>query len=206
MSSFRLIMSKPYNPQDRFFQKAKDEGFRARSVYKLEAIQNKFHLIRSGNNVLDLGAAPGSFMQFIIKVIGPTGKVIGVDLKPIKDFKVSNAKSYEADIFDEKIYQKILAENNLSAFDVVTSDLAPSTTGIRSLDAGRSFQLNEQVLRVASVYLRRGGNVLLKAFPGEDHSELIRLAKQNFKQSSIFRPEAVRKSSREVYIICLGKK
>lgn len=197
-------MTRNYKPQDRFFQKAKEEGFRARSVYKLEAIQNRFHLIKNGDNVLDLGAAPGSFMQFIIKVIGPKGKVIGVDLKPIKAFKTPNAKSYEADIFDEKIYQKILAENNLYAFDVVTSDLAPSTTGIKSLDAGRSFQLNEQVLAVCGKYLKRGGNVVLKAFPGADHSELIAIAKKQFRNVKMLKPEAVRDTSREVYVIGLG--
>jgi 23S rRNA (uridine2552-2'-O)-methyltransferase len=199
-------MSKVYNPRDKFFLKAKDEGFRARSVYKLEAIQNRFHFLHNGDNVLDLGAAPGSFMQFIIKIVGAEGKIIGIDLKPIKAFKAANAKSYTADIFDEKIYQKILSENGLSVFNVITSDLAPSTSGIRSLDAGRSFQLNEQVLKVADRYLKRGGNVLMKAFPGEEHGELLHLAKEKFQKFSIFRPEAVRKSSREVYIVCIGKK
>ncbi len=199
-------MPKPYQSQDRFFKKAKDEGYRARSVYKLEEIQKRFHLIKSGDRVLDLGAAPGSFMQFIRKIVGKSGLVIGIDLKPIKPFKQSNIKSYAGDIFDDNVYKNILSENDLSEFDVITSDLAPATTGIKSVDAGRSFQLNEQVLKVAEQYLKPGGHVVLKAFPGADYSNLIALAKKQFKQAKLFRPEAVRKSSREVYIIGINKK
>ena len=199
-------MTKSYKPQDRFFQKAKDEGYRARSVFKLEEIQKRFHLIKSGDRVLDLGAAPGSFMQYTRKIVGGKGLVIGIDLKPIKPFKQSNMESYVGDIFDESVYKKILKENELSGFDVITSDLAPATTGIKSVDAGRSFQLNEQVLKVADHYLKSGGHVVLKAFPGADHSELIALAKRQFKQVKLFRPKVVRKSSREVYFIGLHMK
>jgi 23S rRNA (uridine2552-2'-O)-methyltransferase len=194
-------MSKIYNPRDKFFQKAKDEGYRARSAYKLDAIQKKFRLIHIGDKVLDLGAAPGSFMQLIGKIVGEEGLVVGIDLKPIKPFKHSNMKAFEGDIFDEDIYEKI----GLSEFDVITSDLAPATTGIKSVDAGRSFQLNEQVLKVAENHLKKGGHVVMKAFPGADHSELIRLAKKQFKTVKPFKPEAVQKSSREVYLVGLGK-
>jgi len=199
-------MPKHYQPQDKYFKKAKEEGYRARSAYKLEEVQRRFHILKHGDHVLDLGAAPGSFMQFISKLVGQKGVVIGIDLKPITPFKQINTKSYQGDIFDDLIYKKIENETGISEFDVITSDLAPSTTGIKSLDAGRSFQLNEQVLKVAKKYLKKGGNVILKAFPGADHSELIRLAKEHFRQFKIFKPEAVRKSSREVYIICIGKR
>ena len=197
---------KNYQPQDRFFQKAKDEGYRARSVFKLEEIQKRFHFIKSGDRVLDLGAAPGSFMQFIRKIVGEKGLVIGIDLTSIKPFKQSNIKSYVGDIFDESVYEKIMNENDVSVFDVITSDLAPATTGIKSVDAGRSFQLNEQVLEVAKKHLKPGGHVVIKAFPGADHSQLIALAKKQFKQVKPFKPEAVRKSSREVYLIGLHLK
>ena len=86
-------MSKVYQPQDRFFKKAKNEGYRARSAFKLEAIQKLFHLIKSGDKVLYLGAAPGSFLQFIAKVIGPNGLAVGIDLKPIEDLKKPNIKT-----------------------------------------------------------------------------------------------------------------
>lgn len=196
---------KNYQPQDRFFQKAKDEGYRARSVFKLEEIQKCFHLIKSEDRVLDLGAAPGSFMQYIRKIVGEKGLVIGIDLTSIKPFKESNVKSYVEDIFDEKIYEKVLDENDLSEFDVITSDLAPATTGIKSMDAGRSFQLNEQVLKVAEKYLKPGGHLILKSFPGAEQNQLMSLMKNRFEKIKPFKPQAVRKSSREVYIIGISK-
>jgi len=199
-------MPKMFNPKDKYFQKAKDEGYRARSAFKLEAIQNKFHLIRLGDKVLDLGAAPGSFMQYIQKIVGDKGLVVGIDLKEIKPFKKLNAKSYVGDIFDEPVYRQIEQQTGVRRFDVITSDLASATTGIKSVDAGRSFQLNEQVLEVAKKHLKSGGHVVIKAFPGADHSQLIAIAKKQFKQVKPFKPEAVRRSSREVYLIGLHMK
>ena len=190
-----------YNPHDKYFEQAKQQGYRARSVFKLKEIQDKFRLIKSGNKVLDLGAAPGSFMQLIKKLVGDNGLVIGVDLQSIKPFKKNNIKCYEGDIFDEKIYQKIEKDTGVSQFDVITSDLAPATTGIKAVDAGRSFQLNEQVLSVAEKYLKPGGSVILKTFPGADQDNLIAITKKLFKKFRIFKPKAVRKSSREVYVV-----
>ena len=194
-----------YNPQDRFFKKAKQEGYRARSAFKLEEIQSKFHIIKQGDKVLDLGAAPGSFIQFISKIIGG-GMVIGIDLKPITDFKKPNIKTYQGDIFDDVVYSQIKSDTSLDSFNVLTSDLAPSTSGIKSLDAGRSFLLNDQVLNVAEKYLKKGGNALMKIFPGADLDKLMQRAKQMFRETKISKPEAVRKSSREIYIICIGKR
>lgn len=198
-------MPKPYQPQDKFFKKAKEEGYRARSVFKLDAIQARFHLIKPGNKVLDLGAAPGSFLQLIRKIVGKKGLAVGVDLKPIEKFKEENVITFEGDIFEESVYQEIEKATGVGQFDVITSDLAPATTGIKSVDAGRSFQLNEQVLMVADKHLKKGGHVVMKAFPGADHSQLLTLAKKGFKQVKLFKPEAVRKSSREVYVVGLKK-
>lgn len=192
---------KKYNPQDKFFKKAKEQGYRARSAFKLEAIQKRFRLIKTGDKVLDLGAAPGSFLQLIEKIIGPKGLVVGIDLKPIEDMKKPNVKTIVGDILDENVYQKL----SIDQFDVITSDLAPSTSGIKSVDAGRSFQLNEQVLKVAEKHLKSGGNVLMKAFPGAEHQQLLKKAKSMFKNIKIFKPEAVRKSSKEEYVIGIGR-
>lgn len=190
-------MKKPYQPQDKFFKKAKEQGYRARSAFKLEAIQKRFHLIKPGDRVLDLGAAPGSFLQLIEKIIGPKGLVVGIDLKPIEYLKKPNIKTIVGDILDENVYQKF----SVDQFDVITSDLAPSTSGIKSVDAGRSFQLNEQVLKVAEKHLKPGGHVVMKAFPGAEHQQLLKKAKGMFKEIKIFKPEAVRKSSREEYVV-----
>lgn len=195
-----------YLPQDKFFKKAKEQGYRARSVFKLEELQNQYHLIRSGDNVLDLGAAPGSFMQYIRKIIGKDGMIIGLDLTPIMPFSQPNAKAYVGDIFDEKIYDKILKENKVRRFDVITSDLAPATSGIKFVDAGRSFDLNMQVLKVAEQYLRPGGNLVIKAFPGADHGQLIAKARALFEKVHMAKPQAVRNTSREEYLVGLRKK
>ena len=199
-------MSGQYQPRDRYFHKAKEQGYRARSVFKLEEIQDRFHLIRPGDKVLDLGAAPGSFMQFILEVIGERGLIIGVDLQPIKSFSDARAKTYVGDIFDEKIYEQIAKDTGRTVFDVVTSDLAPSTSGIKFVDAGRSFDLNSRAIEVARQHLKPNGHLLLKAFPGEDHSKLIAEAKTLFWQVKVAKPAAVRETSREEYIVCLGKK
>ena len=195
-----------YLPQDKYFKKAKEQGYRARSVFKLEELQNQYQLIRPGDKVLDLGAAPGSFMQYIQKIIGKDGLVIGLDLTPIKAFSQSNAKAYVGDIFDAKIYDKILEENKVRRFDVVTSDLAPATSGIKFVDAGRSFDLNCQVLKVAEQYLRPGGNLVIKAFPGADHGQLIAKARALFGKVHMAKPLAVRNTSREEYLVGLRKK
>ncbi len=195
-------MSKAYQPHDHFSKKAKEQGYRARSAFKLKAIQNRFHLIKPGDRVLDLGAAPGSFLQLITRLIGPKGIAVGIDLKPIDDLKQPNVTTVAGNIFDDSVYQTLSTD----FFDVITSDLAPSTTGIKSLDAGRSFQLNEKVLEVVRKRLKPGGHAVMKAFPGADQDRLLKEMKKLFKTVKVFKPEAVRRSSREVYLVGLHLK
>ena len=194
-------MSKQFDPQDRYFKKAKDEGYRARSVFKLEAIQNRFHILKPGYKVLDLGAAPGSFLQYMSKIIGEKGIAIGIDLQEIKNLNLPNVKTYVGDIFDDAVYEKI----RIDEFDVVTSDLAPKTSGVKFLDAGRSLDLSLKVLDVAKSRLKKGGSAVIKILPGFNEGDLIHEAKGLFKTVKKFRPEAVRKTSGEKYIICLYK-
>ena len=198
---------KTYQPNDKYSQKAKQLGYRARSVFKLEEIQNRFKFIKFGHKILDLGAAPGSFSQLVAKIVGDKGLVIAVDLKPIKPFKNKkwNIKTYVGDIFDDEVYKKIKKDHEIKKFDVIISDLAPSTTGIASVDAGRSFELNSKALEVSQKYLKRGGYLLLKSFPGVDQSQLLQSIKMQFSNQRIYIPKAVRKSSREVYIIAMRK-
>jgi 23S rRNA (uridine2552-2'-O)-methyltransferase len=109
-------------------------------------------------------------------------------------------------VFDEKAYATLCRENQVARFDVITSDLAPATSGIKFVDAGRSFDLNSQVLRAAESHLKPNGNLLIKAFPGADHSKLIETARKLFADVRIVKPVAVRDTSREEYIVCLRKK
>lgn len=195
-----------YEAQDKFFNKAKEEGYRARSAFKLQAIDEKYHLLKTGMKVLDLGAAPGSFLQYISQKIGIRGLAIGIDLQEIEDLGLPNMKTYVGDIFDNELYKKIVQENGLKQFDLITSDLAPKTTGIPFVDGGASLDLNLQVLEVAKQYLKKGGGVVMKILPGFNEGDLVGEARKNFRQVKKFRPQAVRKSSGESYIVCLGKK
>lgn len=195
-----------YEAQDRFFKKAKEAGYRARSAFKLQAIDEKYHLLKPGMKVLDLGAAPGSFLQYISERIGEKGLVIGIDLQDIEDLRLSNVKTYEGDIFDEELYKKIVQENGLNKFDLITSDLAPKTTGIPFVDGGASLDLSLQVLAVAKEWLRKGGGVVIKILPGFNEGDLLGELRKNFVQVKKYRPQAVRKSSGESYIVCLNKK
>lgn len=194
-----------YESKDRYFNRAKQEGYRARSAYKLEAIQNKFHILKPYDKVLDLGAAPGSFLQYMSKIIGEKGIAIGIDLQEIKPMGLKNVRTYAGDIFDDELNKKIVQENNIGKFDIITSDLAPSTSGVKFLDAGRSLDLSLKVLDIAEKYLKKGGFAVIKILPGFNEGDLIGEAKKIFKTVKKFRPEAVRKTSGEKYIICLNR-
>lgn len=199
-------MPKQYTVQDKYFKKAKEEGFRARSVFKLEGIQERYHILKPGMKVLDLGAAPGSFVQYISQAVGGKGLVIGIDLTAIEPLKLGNVTTYQGDIFDDELYKKIVQEKKVRFFDVITSDLAPKTTGIKFLDGDASLALNLQVLTVAQKYLKNGGSLVMKILPGFNESDLIVEAQKQFATVKKARPEAIRKSSAESYIICLNKR
>ncbi|QQR83771.1 RlmE family RNA methyltransferase [Candidatus Peregrinibacteria bacterium] len=198
-------MGKVYQPNDKYAQRAQQDGFRARSVYKLQEIQERYGIIKPGQKILDLGAAPGSFMQLIGQLVGEKGLVIGVDLQLIKPFKAPNMHTYQADINDETVYDRIATEHGVERFDVITSDLAPATTGIKSVDSGRSFELNAQVLNVADMRLKKGGYVILKSFPGAEQDQLMQRLKNDYRTLRMLVPKAVRQTSREVYLIGMGK-
>lgn len=194
-----------FNPHDKYFKKAKEEGYRARSAFKLEGIQNRFHLIKSGMKLLDLGAAPGSFVQFAAKQVGEKGVVVGIDLQKMESFKEVNIHTFQGDIFDEARVVEISDSLGIRQFDLITSDLAPKTTGIKSIDGNASLELNLQVLKIAQKYLKKGGGVVMKLLSGFNEGNLIGEVRKHFKQVKKYRPEAIRKSSHESYLIGLGK-
>ena len=194
-----------FNPHDKYFKRAKEEGFRARSVFKLEGIQKRFELLRPGMKVLDLGAAPGSFLQYISQQIGEKGMAVGLDLQAIEGFREANIHTFEADIYDEQHVAEILEYVGIRQFDLITSDLAPKTTGIKSLDGHASLELNLQVLELAKKYLKKGGGVVMKILSGFNEGDLVGAAHKIFKEVRKYRPEAIRKSSYESYIVCLPK-
>ncbi|MGE4130062.1 MAG: RlmE family RNA methyltransferase [Bdellovibrionales bacterium] len=189
-----------YNPRDRFFQKAKDEGFRARSAYKLKEIQQKFRLIKSGDLVVDLGAAPGAWSQVALQSSSPNGLVVGLDLKEI-DWKAPNARFYQMNVFE---FDPGILENRKP--DVLLSDMAPNTTGHRSVDQARSLELCSAVLDLAVEHLKPGGHCVMKVFEGPESKTLDKRMTGMFKEVKRYIPEAVRKGSIELYLVGLKKK
>lgn len=199
-------MAKAYQVKDPYFLKAKQDGYRARSAYKLLDIQTRFQILRSNQTVLDLGSAPGSFLQVLAKIVGKDGHVFGLDLQPIERFKQSNIKTAVCDILDTVAVEALLESWEIRKIDVITSDLAPNTSGIRDVDQARSVELVEMAFDVAKRILKPNGNFIAKVFQGEDLQLLMPKLKQNFRKVTLFKPPSCRDRSFETFIICLGKK
>lgn len=182
---------------DTFFRKARDEGFAARAVYKLEDIDKRVHLLRAGARVLDLGCRPGSWMQYAVKVVGPHGKVVGVDRLALPS-PVPGAHVLIADIFtlsDEQILC------GLPAYDVVLSDMAPDTTGIRATDQARSANLVEEALARAERLLAPLGCFVAKIFQSPEVEKLRKRMDVRFAEVRLLKPEASRQQSTELYLV-----
>ncbi|HET9751345.1 MAG TPA: RlmE family RNA methyltransferase [Myxococcales bacterium] len=190
-----------YDPRDRFWQKAKKEGLRARSAYKLEEIQERFHVLRPGGRVLDLGAAPGGWCQIAAREVGPKGFVLGVDLEAIAPLPPP-AVTWVADAFTPELLERLRAEGK-APYDAVLSDLAPKTSGIRGSDEARSLELAGRALSLALDVLKRSGFFVVKVFMGGDFEAFLRGCRRSFAQVRVVRPEAsVARGSKEVYLVC----
>lgn len=198
----------PYIIKDKYFHKAKEQGFRARSVFKLEEIQKVFELIKPDMKICDIGAAPGSFMQFMKKIIKEGWLLVWIDLKKIENIWGKNIYTLEHSIFDfETLWPKIIEIIGVgNKFDVITSDIAPNTTGIRDIDQYASVELNIEILKFADEFLVDGWNLLLKVFKWEDFHDLVREIKKRYEKYIEYKPLACRDRSMEEYIICVHKK
>ena len=193
-----------YDFRDHYFQKAKKENFLARAIYKLEEIQKKHRVLRPGDRVLDLGAAPGSWMQLTGGVVGPSGLVVGVDLKKIEHPFPRHVVVLQRDIFDPEFEGDFQRE--YPPFDVVLSDMAPSTSGIRVADSARSELLFERAIHLAGVLLKPQGHFLAKIFQGSDFHNLLAETKKRYEWVKVVKPEASKKQSKEIYILAMRLK
>jgi 23S rRNA (uridine2552-2'-O)-methyltransferase len=199
------VANRPYRAKDHFFKKAKDAGFRARSAFKLEEIARRFALFRKGQSVIDLGAAPGGFLQIILEEVGPSGRVVGIDLAPIRPLGASNASTLVLDVLAED-FEKRLDDAYAGPFDVVVSDLAPKTTGVRSTDEARSLRLAQRALDIAERRGRAGGHFVVKLFMGGDFEAFRARVRALFDEVKVVRPEATRGASMEIYLVGLRRK
>ncbi len=187
---------------DRFFKKARQQGFAARSVFKLEEIDRRHPLFRRGARVLDLGCRPGSWLQYAQKQSGDSAQLVGVDRTPL-DISIASCRIVVGDIFDLAPSELL---GTLGAFDVVLSDMAPDTTGFRSADQARCEALFERAFFIAEETLATGGHFVGKLFQGPDFQRLVKEARARFAEVRIVKPEGSRKESIEQYVVALRKK
>jgi 23S rRNA (uridine2552-2'-O)-methyltransferase len=187
---------------DRFFERAKAEDFAARSVYKLEEIQERHRLLAPRARVLDLGCRPGSWLEYCARLVGPGGALVGLDRTPL-DRVVPGARIVVGDVLE--VAPEVL-RGELPAFDVVLSDMAPDTSGIRSLDQSRSEALFERALDLALLLLAPGGHFVGKLFQGPDWQRLIGRVRAAFDRAAVEKPAASRKASIEQYVVGIGRR
>jgi len=183
---------------DRFHQKAKKEGFLARAVYKLEELDQQFKLFKPGQRVLDLGCAPGSWLQYARSKVGPEGVLVGIDRVPVD---VAGARTLAGDVMSIDVKDLL---GDLSAFDVVLSDMAPDTSGVRSMDQARSEALFERAFESALLTLAPGGNFVGKLFQGPDFKKLTEAVRARFEVGKSAKPASSRQISIEQYVVGKG--
>jgi 23S rRNA (uridine2552-2'-O)-methyltransferase len=189
-------------PQDHFGERAKREGYPARSVYKLQEIDRRVQLLRRGQRVLDLGASPGSWTQYAAQKVGREGKVVGIDLNPPRIGLPPHVSFQTLDIFE----LDALAAFGAQAFDVVLSDMAPHTSGQRHRDQFGSYELYVRAVEIAAAVLASGGTFVGKIFQGPELEQARSRTRELFKSVRIIKPDASRAESFEIFLVGLGFK
>ena len=193
-----------YEKPDFWSKKAFSEGYPARSVYKLQEIDEKFHILKKNARILDLGAAPGSWTVYVLRYLGASGQVTSIDLNPLaKEVKGDNLTFIQGDLYDERVRNHAAA---LGPYDALICDAAPPTTGNKLVDTARSADLVELALFYAQTMVKKGGNCAVKIFQGGDQSILLRQMREIFQTAKGFKPKACRSESFETYLIGLDKK
>lgn len=190
-----------YNPKDYYFYKAKKENFVARSVFKLEEMDQRHRLFKSGQKILDLGAAPGSWSQYVSKKVGPKGVVVGIDLVPIK-LTMTNTQFFQKDLRDPDMKAFLSQQGFPTRYDAILSDMAPKTTGIRLADQLRSVELCDLALDMCEDYLLpEVGFFICKLFHSGEFEGFRNRLRKRFKEIHILRPQSTRKESKEIFFI-----
>ncbi|NHV45407.1 MAG: RlmE family RNA methyltransferase [Candidatus Verstraetearchaeota archaeon] len=189
------------NLEDIYYKEAKKRGLRSRSAFKLLEISKKFSIIKKGDIILDLGAAPGGWLQIARMLTGKNGKVIGVDISSIKPFPYDNIFIIRKDVRDPSLIEDIKKISG-DQVDVILSDLAPKFSGFHNLDHMRQILLVKSALSIANFLLKKGGNMVIKIIMGSELNELLKEVNKNFNYVKLYKPKASRKHSSEIYLIC----
>jgi 23S rRNA (uridine2552-2'-O)-methyltransferase len=179
---------------------AKEEGYRSRAAYKLKQMDERFHFFRGARYVLDIGAAPGGWLQVVSEAVGEDGLVVGVDLRPIEYLELGNVETIVGDILDEEIMDEI-RELLPGSVDVVLSDLSPNISGVWDVDQFRQIDLATMALKVSQALLRRDGWFVVKVFMGSEYDSYLKEVKAAYRKVNVVKPMASRKGSAEVYLV-----
>lgn len=188
--------------KDPYVQRAQREGYRSRAAYKLLELQRRDKLIRPGMRVVDLGAAPGSWSQVILPLVGRRGRVIALDrlaLDPIPGVEI-----IQGDFHTDEVLSHLIDMLNGESLDLVLSDMAPNVTGMKAIDQPRLILLAELVLEFTQSMLKPGGSMVVKVFHGEGFDEYLAATRRSFRQVVSRKPEASRSQSRELYLVAKG--
>jgi len=194
-----------FKVKDHYFKKAKRDNYLARSIYKLEEIDQKYKVLKSNDIVLDLGYYPGSWIQYTSQKVKPKGKVIGIDIKEVnqKLSVLDNVTVFQKDINDVKNLEELGVD---APFDVVVSDMAPNTTGIKSVDQARSLNLVEMIFYHLPSFLVKNGNLVIKVFDSNDAQQYLRQQRSLFTKFEFLKPKSTRSVSKEFFVIGIGYK
>ncbi len=186
--------------RDGYYKQAKKSGYRSRSAYKLKQINDRYDLISNGDTVIDLGCAPGGWLQVVKELVGPRGTVLGVDIQCIEP--LNDVTLIRGDITKPETVKKILSK--VAEVHVVVSDMSPNITGHYSMDHARSVDLAERALEVAKKTLRKEGNFVVKVFEGDLFKDYFDKVRSSFEFTKAHSPKASRKQSSEIYVIGKG--
>ncbi|MBD3259646.1 methyltransferase domain-containing protein [Candidatus Woesearchaeota archaeon] len=192
--------------KDKFTKKAQREGYKSRAAYKLIQLNKKYRLIKRGDDVLDLGCAPGSWIQVCSKIVGLKGYILGIDISKMKEFKEKHIEFLRQDITKKDIVDiinsTIKGKVRNGKFDVVTSDMAPRTRGIIHLDQELSLELSARAFELAKLFLKKHGNFLCKTFQSKEYDSFKKDVEKHFDFVKTQKPVASKKRSKEVFLVC----
>ena len=188
--------------RDAYVLKAREQGYRSRAVFKLEQIQQKDHILKPGQFVLDLGAAPGGWSEYSSRIVGDKGRIIALDLLPIEP--IAGVEVVQGDFTLQETLDRLLALTGGRQFDLVLSDMAPNLSGMESIDQPKSIHLAELAFDLASEWLSPDGIFVSKLFQGAGFDELVARLRATFKSVKLRKPDSSRSRSNEIYAVCHG--
>lgn len=189
---------------DYYVNKAKQEGWRSRAIYKLQEIDEKDRLFQAGMTVIDLGAAPGGWSQWTTHKVGDKGRVYALDILPVEPF--AGVTFIQGDFQEDEVYQNLIDALQGREVDLVMSDMAPNMSGNKGIDIPRAMYLVELTIDLADQVLKQGGDLLVKVFQGEGYDQLVKTLRANYQKVVTRKPKASRPRSKEVYLLARGKR